>query len=436
MRVRKLAEVAPALLVSGYLLARVLGVAQAPQTGTGGAIDHGTLTGLGDDDHTQYTLTAEAQAIADAGDAAHVAAGDPHPQYTTAAEVAAALAAAFAAADGLGLSDNGAGVLSVNVDGSTIEIVADTLQVKDGGITIAKLSFDPATQAELDAVAAALAAHLADATDAHDASAVSVADLAGNFTGTDVEAVLAELFALIGGPSASGDRVVIEYSQTGHGFAVGEAVRFDGADWVLAQADSSENAEVFGIVSDDIDANTFELTTHGKIEGLAGLTAGVAHFLSPTTPGALTATPPATAGQVSKPILLAVSTTEGVVVNMRGIVLPGAGGGADLDWQDVETGVGFLTDWANIGAPYADVAYAKDEAKGLLYFRGVAVPDTAPDNRFPFVLPVGYRPSAQRITAAYNNGSIGPVEIFANGVIDFFGGAQTAVSFDGVVISL
>lgn len=45
---------------------------------------------------------------------------------------------------------------------------------------------DMATQAELDA-------HITDTTDAHDASAISVADSAGNFTGTNVEAVLAEL---------------------------------------------------------------------------------------------------------------------------------------------------------------------------------------------------------------------------------------------------
>lgn len=36
-------------------------------------------------------------------------------------------------------------------------------------------------------------AHIADATDAHDASAISVLDSGANFTGTDVEAVLAEL---------------------------------------------------------------------------------------------------------------------------------------------------------------------------------------------------------------------------------------------------
>lgn len=46
--------------------------------------------------------------------------------------------------------------------------------------------------------AADLAAHLADTTDAHDASAISVLDTGGSFTGTDVEAVLAELYAAIG----------------------------------------------------------------------------------------------------------------------------------------------------------------------------------------------------------------------------------------------
>jgi hypothetical protein len=63
---------------------------------------------------------------------------------------------------GLAASVAGAGlaetsdVLSVNVDGSTLEISSDALRVKDGGITTAKLAFDPATQAELDAVAATI----------------------------------------------------------------------------------------------------------------------------------------------------------------------------------------------------------------------------------------------------------------------------------------
>lgn len=47
------------------------------------------------------------------------------------------------------------------------------------------------TKAEL--VTAALAPHLADTDDAHDASAISVLDTANNYTGTNVETVLAEL---------------------------------------------------------------------------------------------------------------------------------------------------------------------------------------------------------------------------------------------------
>src|SRR3954462_3723388 len=46
---------------------------------------------------------------------------------------------------------------------------------------------------------AAIAAHLADGLDAHDASAISVLDAAGYFAGLNVEAVLAELFSAAGG---------------------------------------------------------------------------------------------------------------------------------------------------------------------------------------------------------------------------------------------
>jgi hypothetical protein len=77
-------------------------------------------------------------------------------------------------------------VLDVVVDDSTIEINTDTLRVKDGGITAAKVAADVATQAELDA-------HINDTSDAHDASAISIADAGGDFTATDVEGALAEL---------------------------------------------------------------------------------------------------------------------------------------------------------------------------------------------------------------------------------------------------
>lgn len=49
------------------------------------------------------------------------------------------------------------------------------------------------TDAPAAVTSSALALHLADTADAHDASAVSVLDTAGNYTATDVEGVLAEL---------------------------------------------------------------------------------------------------------------------------------------------------------------------------------------------------------------------------------------------------
>jgi hypothetical protein len=45
----------------------------------------------------------------------------------------------------------------------------------------------------------AVDAHIADTTDAHDASAISVADAGGYYTGTNVEAVLQEIGPLVGG---------------------------------------------------------------------------------------------------------------------------------------------------------------------------------------------------------------------------------------------
>jgi hypothetical protein len=67
--------------------------------GGGGVSDHGDLTGLARDDHTQYALadgsrgSFEAAGAAAAAIAAHTGASDPHPTYTTAAELAAAVSA-------------------------------------------------------------------------------------------------------------------------------------------------------------------------------------------------------------------------------------------------------------------------------------------------------------------------------------------------------
>jgi len=101
-------------------------------------------------------------------------------------------------------------------------------------------------------------------------------------------------------------------TQTSHGLSVGDVVRFNGTNYVKAQADSATNAEAIGVVSAVANANNFTFLTNGYITGLSGLTAGTVYFLSPTTSGALTSTEPSTVGQVSKPLMVATSTTSGV----------------------------------------------------------------------------------------------------------------------------
>lgn len=129
-------------------------------------------------------------------------------------------------------------------------------------------------------------------------------------------------------PGEGGGGSTLEVTQTGHGLDVGDVVRFDDPDYVLAQADSEANAEVAGIVSEVIDVDNFVLLTGGPVEGLAGLdpTESV-YYLSDTVAGALTEIEPADPGEVSKPILIPTSATTGLFVNMRGALIPVADGG-------------------------------------------------------------------------------------------------------------
>lgn len=92
-----------------------------------------------------------------------------------------------------GITDTSALALTANVP-SNATFNDHSARHEDGGadeISIQGLSGTPTE----------LTNHLNDTADAHDASAISVLDTAANFTGTDVEAVLAELAALGSGGS-------------------------------------------------------------------------------------------------------------------------------------------------------------------------------------------------------------------------------------------
>ena len=74
-----------------------------------------------------------------------------------------------------------------------------------------------------------VAAHLADASDAHDASAISILDTGAHFTATDVEAALAEL-ATGGGSIALDDLTDVATS----GAATDDVLTYNGSSWAPA----------------------------------------------------------------------------------------------------------------------------------------------------------------------------------------------------------
>jgi tartrate dehydratase beta subunit/fumarate hydratase class I family protein len=145
-------------------------------------------------------------------------------------------------------------------------------------------------------------------------------DTPANFTGASLQAVrvnAGETALEFYTPAAGGATLDHDVNQTTHGFSVNDWVYHNGTIYTLADASAAATAESIGVVSAVAGVDDFTIQFGGRITGLSGLTAGEAHFLSETA-GQITATAPTTAGAVSKPVLIADSTTSGFIFNMRG----------------------------------------------------------------------------------------------------------------------
>lgn len=151
----------------------------------------------------------------------------------------------------------------------------------------------------------------------------------GTATGTNTgDLVSGTTIKTIGGVSVlgsgdlalpSGSATTSAITQTSHGFAVNDVLKFTGTTYQKAQANNAANAEVVGIVTAVAGANDFTLTTEGYVSGLTALSSDTVYFLSDATAGLLTATEPTATGSVSKPLLKTVSTTTGYFNNWRGM---------------------------------------------------------------------------------------------------------------------
>lgn len=112
-----------------------------------------------------------------------------------------------------------------------------------------------------------------------------------------------------------------------HGFQFGMPVRFDGTNYVKAQASDGDSSEVVGVVSRVISTVQFELTFIGEIFGSFAavnggpLNPGSTYYLSPYVAGEITAVQPTASGVVHKAVLVATSATSAIVLPFTGGVL-------------------------------------------------------------------------------------------------------------------
>ena len=98
-------------------------------------------------------------------------------------------------------------------------------------------------------------------------------------------------------------------------FTVGQAVYFSGSNWALAEASDASTLGVAIVGSPT--SSSFLAYFYGYIAGLSGLVAGQYYYVSDAVPGALTTTEPTNTASYSNPVLLALSTSDGIILPFR-----------------------------------------------------------------------------------------------------------------------
>jgi hypothetical protein len=165
-----------------------------------------------------------------------------------------------------------------------------------------------------------------------------------------------------------------------HSFIDGDVVRFDPADstWKLAQANTAENSEVVGVVS-NAQAGSFKITYAGYINlsRYAAISSPVL-FLDSSVAGGLTGSPPSAIGTVVKPVLTRSTGTSGfIVMNYLGTQIGGSSTVSIEEIQPVGTIMPYAAEgtvpdtWLECnGASYGVTQYP-ELYSSLLYSTGV-----------------------------------------------------------------
>lgn len=179
---------------------------------------------------------------------------------------------------------------------------------------------------------------------------------------------------------SSTPKSIEETISVAHSFIDGDVVRFDPADstWKLAQANTAENSEVVGVVS-NAQAGSFKITYAGYISlsRYAAISSPVL-FLDAEVAGNLTGSPPSAIGTVVKPVLTRSTGTSGfIVMNYLGTQIGGSSTVSIEEIQPVGTIMPYAAEgtvpetWLECnGASYGVTEYP-ELYSSLLYSTGV-----------------------------------------------------------------
>jgi microcystin-dependent protein len=161
-------------------------------------------------------------------------------------------------------------------------------------------------------------------------------------------------------------------NQPNHNFVEGDVVRWDStlSQFVKAQANNAQNAEVVGVVGLVLGLGSFEIVYAGALDVpsfSAPLASAPVLFLSATTPGKLETSPPSIIGSVIKPVLTKNQGTSTWIVNNFlgtqiggsstvaideiqpvGTIMPFAGGEIPASWLPCDGGSYSRTEYAEL----------------------------------------------------------------------------------------
>jgi len=137
--------------------------------------------------------------------------------------------------------------------------------------------------------------------------------------GTSGQALTTNASGTLSWSDVSSSNSSIDVTHSSHGLAVGDVIRPSSTNnqYTKSQADTEANAEVIGIVTTVTDSNNYTMVINGEVSTAAAVpnsAAGTVLYLSSSSAGALTATEPTTATQVSKPVAIVTEQNAKMVL--------------------------------------------------------------------------------------------------------------------------